>query len=298
MYLKDPNTGGGAWLSDDGTSSPTIGPDGDVYYGVLEQGIPSHHDRGWLLHFDSTLATSKIPGSFGWDDSASVVPSRLVPSYTGKSSYLVLTKYNNYSDSGIGGDGKNKVAILDPNATEPDPITPNVLVMKEVISVLGVTPNNGQAGVREWCINSAAIDQANKCAVINSEDGHVYRWSFITNTLTQTLQLAQPTGEAYTPTLIGPDGAVYAINNATLFCCVAGVNGAAVAPGGPSDRVAVAVADVSPTLPIPSVPPAAIGIAITLFAAAGGLLAVAVAWRRLMGVTRLGPLDFRLETDR
>ena len=98
VYLKDPNTGGPAELSDDGTSSPTIGPDGDVYYGVLEQGIPSHHDRGWLLHFDSALKTLKIPGSFGWDDSASVVPSRLVPSYKGASSYLLLTKYNNYSD--------------------------------------------------------------------------------------------------------------------------------------------------------------------------------------------------------
>ena len=83
-----------------------------------------------------------------------------------------------------------------------------------------MTPNNGLPGVREWCINSAAIDQANKCAMINSEDGHVYRWSFVTNTLLTGLQLAPPTGEAYTPTLIGPDGAVYAINNAKLFCCV------------------------------------------------------------------------------
>jgi hypothetical protein len=234
VYLKDPNTGGGAWLSDDGTTSPTVGPDGDVYFGVLEQGIPSHHDRGWLMHFDSTLKTSKIPGSFGWDDSASIVPANLIPSYTGSSSYLVLTKYNNYSDSGIGGDGQNKVGILDPNASQADPVTPNVQVMKEVISVLGPTANNGQAGVREWCINSAAIDQVNQCAVINSEDGHVYRWSFATNTLSTGLKLQPPTGEAYTSTLIGPDGAVYAINNAKLFCCVAGQ--AATPPPPPADR--------------------------------------------------------------
>ncbi len=33
------------------------------------------------------------------------------------------------------------------------------------------------------------------------------------------LTLAPPTGEAYTPTVIGPDGAVYAVNNAQLFSC-------------------------------------------------------------------------------
>ena len=219
VFLKDPSTGTGASLYDDATSSPTIGPDGDVYYGVLETNVPSgHHDRGWLLHFDSTLATLKIPGSFGWDITASIVPSKLVPSYTGASSYLVLTKYNDYANAD--GTGQNKVAVLDPNATEPDPIIPAVSVMREVITVLGPTANNGLPGVREWCINSAAIDVANKCAVINSEDGHVYRWSFVTNTLSPGLQLAPPTGEAYTPTLIGADGAVYAINNAKLCCCV------------------------------------------------------------------------------
>jgi hypothetical protein len=208
-----------AGLSDDGTASPTIGPDGDVYYGVLEANFPSNHARGWLLHFDSGLTTTKTPGAFGWDDSASIVPARLVPSYTGSSSYLVLTKYNNYSDPGIGGDGQNKVAILDPNATEVDPVS-GILVMKEVLTILGPTPNHGQAGVREWCINSAAIDEVHKCAVINSEDGHVYRWSFLTNTLSSGLRLAPPTGEAYTPTVIGPDGAVYAINNASLYSCI------------------------------------------------------------------------------
>jgi hypothetical protein len=176
-----------------------------------------------MLHFNSTLTTSKIPGAFGWDDSASIVPSGLVPSYRGRSSYLILTKYNNYADAGIGGNGLNKVAIVDPNVSMIDPIT-GATVMNEVLSVLGPTQNTDLAGVREWCINSAAIDSVNKCAVINSEDGHVYRWNFTTNTLTQGLYLAPATGEAYTSTLIGPDGAVYAMNDAQLFCCAAKAN--------------------------------------------------------------------------
>jgi hypothetical protein len=220
VALADPHGGSGV-LTDDSTASPTVGPDGDVYFGVLESGWPTaHHDRGWLLHYNSTLTITKIPGSFGWDDSATVVPSKLVPSYRGSSSYLLLTKYNDYSDPGIGGTGLNKVAVLDPEATEQDPIIPSVLVMKEIITVVGPTENTGQPGVREWCINSAAIDEVNKCAIINSEDGHVYRWSFITNTLSPGVQLAPATGEAYTPTAIGPDGAVYAINNANLCCVV------------------------------------------------------------------------------
>ena len=232
----DPHSGN-AVLPDDSTASPTIGPDGDVYFGVLENGWPSrHHDRGWLLHFDSTLATTKIPGSFGWDDSASIVPSKAVPSYTGTSSYLVLTKYNDYSDPGIGGTGENKVAILDPFVSMNDPILPSVKVMHEVITVLGPTPNTGQAGVREWCINTAAIDQVNKCAIVNSEDGHVYRWDFASNTLSTGLKLAEATGEAYTPTAIGPDGSVYAINNAVLSCCGTSSASGAIRQGevGPS----------------------------------------------------------------
>jgi hypothetical protein len=75
--------------------------------------------------------------------------------------------------------------------------------------------------VREWCINSAAIDATNKCAFVNSEDGHAYRWNFTTNSLTAAFPMAAATGEAYTPTIIGPDGANYAINNATLYCCIA-----------------------------------------------------------------------------
>jgi hypothetical protein len=223
VLLLDPSqTNTPAYVDDDGSATPSVGPDGDVYYGVLAYNISNNHYRGFLLHFNSTLTTSKLPSAFGWDDTASIVPASAVPSYTGGSSYLLLTKYNNYAEGG--GNGVNQVAVIDPNTPMVDPIS-GATVMKPVITVSGVTPDpdfpNTPGAVREWCINSAAIDVVNKCAVVNSEDGHVYRWSFITNTLSAGLSLEPSTSEAYTPTVIGPDGAVYAINNAYLFCCIA-----------------------------------------------------------------------------
>ncbi len=227
VFLRDPrnNNLNPATMTDDSSSSPTIGMDGDVYYGVLEYQVGSHHERGWMLHYSANLATTKTPGSFGWDDSAAIVPATAVKSYTGTSKYLILTKYNNYANGG--GNGQNELAVLDPNnLTENDPINPGTTVMYEVLTVLGPTQNSGLQGVREWCINSAAIDSVNKCAVVNSEDGNLYRWDFTSNSLTATVDLNAPTGEAYTCTIIGPDSAVYAINNAELYCVQAAGPGA------------------------------------------------------------------------
>src|SRR5262249_12982645 len=82
VTLMDPhNTANTAVISNDGTASPTVGPDGDVYIGVLERPFASNNDRGWLLHFSGNLSTKKIPGAFGWDDTASIVPTSMVPSY-------------------------------------------------------------------------------------------------------------------------------------------------------------------------------------------------------------------------
>jgi hypothetical protein len=219
VRLIDPKSGSVALIIDDGTGTPMVGPDGDVFYGVLENPPGSNNYRGWLLHFNSTLSQIKTPGGFGWDDTASMVSAKLVPSYTGSSLYLVLTKYNNYADSG--GDGYNRVAILDPNTVESDPIS-GFTVMKEVITIAGPTPDLEfrpafPNAVHEWCINSAAVDPLSKSALVNNEDGVLYRWDFTTNALTQSVVLTPGVGEAYTPTLVGPDGTVYAINNATLF---------------------------------------------------------------------------------
>jgi hypothetical protein len=218
VLLTDPSSGQAAILFDGSSSTPTVGPDGDVYFGVLENPFPNHNDRGWLLHYNSNLTQTKIPGSFGWDDTASVVPASMVPSYTGTSSYLLMTKYNNYAGVGTG-DGKNRIAILDPNATEHDPIIPSTLVMNEVITILGVTPDPGTGfpgAVKEWCINTAAIDPFTKSVLANSEDGNLYRWDMTSNSFTQVVTLSSGIGEAYTPTVIGADGTAYAINDAIL----------------------------------------------------------------------------------
>ncbi len=220
VRLKDPSSGLDALIFDASSASPTVGPDGDVYMGVLENPFPDHNDRGWLLHFDSTLSQSKIPGSFGWDDTVSIVPASAVSSYKGTSSYLLMTKYNNYAGIGTG-DGVNKIAILDPNATEPDPILSSVAVMNEVLTIKGVTPDPDfpqfPGAVREWCINTAAVDPSTKSVLANSEDGKLYRWDLTTNRFSQRITLSSGIGEAYTPTVIGPDGTVYAINDAVLF---------------------------------------------------------------------------------
>jgi hypothetical protein len=220
--LFDPR-GPRASVSSDSSAAPMVGPDGDVYYGVLENPCCySHNDRGWMLHYNSTLSALKTPGSFGWDNTPSLVPASLVPSYTGTSSYLILTKYNNYV--GVGSvTGVNQVAVLDPNGTMTDEYCSSscpVTVMSEVLTVAGVTSEASGSypyAVNEWCINTTAIDPFTKAAIINSEDGVVYRWDFTTNSLLQRLTLTAGRGEAYTPTAIGPDGTVYAINDAILF---------------------------------------------------------------------------------
>jgi hypothetical protein len=215
--LFDPKSGQPAELPNISTASPVVAPDGDVYFGVFEDPFPENNDRGWLLHFTAALTQTKTPGAFGWDDTPSIVPVSMVPSYHGTSTYLLMAKYNNYAGIGTG-DGQNKVAILDPNSqTSVDPVT-GVTVMNPVLSILGPTPDSDHTGgVREWCINAAAVDPATDSILVNSEDGTLYRWDLSSNTFTQKINLAPPTGEAYTPTVIGGDGAVYAINNATLW---------------------------------------------------------------------------------
>jgi hypothetical protein len=216
VRLIDPVTRAPAFISSNSTSSPTVGPDGDVYFGVLEDNRPAHNFRGWLLHFDAALTQAKIPGAFGWDDTASIVPAAAVPSYAGTSTYLLAVKYNNYAGTGTG-DGLNRMAALDPNRTQNDPIS-GFPTMAEVLTVLAPTPDpEHPGGVKEWCVNTAVVDPQTRAILVNNEDGKMYRWDLVSNALTEQIRFNNGLGESYTPTALGPDGVVYAINNAVLF---------------------------------------------------------------------------------
>src|SRR6185295_18964234 len=135
--------------------------------------------------------------------------------YTGASSYLIFAKYNNYPFAD--GDGVNRIALLDPNATQIDPhSSANGLVeMREALTVIGPTPDDENASllnaVREWCINTAAVNPATNSIFVPSEDGHIYRWNLATNSLSQAAALSPGIGEPYVPSVIGPDGTVYTL---------------------------------------------------------------------------------------
>ena len=260
VFLKDPRNTNGAVVTDDATASPTVGPDNDVYIGV--QGSPFNGARGFLLHYNADLTVTKTPGAFGWDYTAAIVPASMVPSYSGSSSYLIFAKYNNYANLGDGNDGVNKIALLDPNATQVDshPSASGILVMREVLTVAGPTPDSEQPAVpeavREWCINTAAVNPATNSIFTPSEDGHIYRWNVATNSLSQTVQLTPGIGEPYVPTVIGPGGVVYTLNGGTLFA-LGGLTGVEVAitSSNPDVRSVVAGQPVTFTAAV-TIPPA------------------------------------------
>ncbi|HEY6230969.1 MAG TPA: Ig-like domain repeat protein [Pyrinomonadaceae bacterium] len=215
VFLRDPRTGDPAGVPEDGTASPMVAPDGDVYFGVL--GTPANNgSRGFLLRFSGDLAVTKTPGAFGWDYTAAIVP------LPGSSSYYLFCKYNDYAFQD--GSGVNRVALLDPNTTQIDPhsSSPGLVEMREVLTVIAPTPDPESQptfpyAVKEWCINAPAVNPSTNSIFFNNEDGRAYRWNLTTNSLDQAITLNQGIGQPYVPTVIGPDGTVYTLNGGTLF---------------------------------------------------------------------------------
>jgi hypothetical protein len=232
VFLRDPRgtRQNNAAVSDDSTASPTVAPDGDVYFGV--QGNPGNGSRGFLLRFSGDLALEKTPGGFGWDSTAAIVPSSMVPSYAGTSSYLIFAKYNNYATAD--GDGVNRIALLDPDSTQidPHPSAGGLIQMREVLTVIAPVPDRDRVSltfphaVREWCINTAAVNPATRSIFAPNEDGFLHRWDLATNSLAQSVALTPGFLEPYVPTIIGPDGTVFTLNGSTLFAVGRGDGGA------------------------------------------------------------------------
>jgi hypothetical protein len=110
-----------------------------------------------------------------------------------------------------------------------------------VYTILGGTPDpdNGPLAVKEWCINTALVDPFTHSVLAGAEDGKLYRWDLATNSFSEQIVLTAGLGEAYTPTVEGPDGQVYAINNATLFAV--GATTVSVPPGPVAESFSLAL---------------------------------------------------------
>src|SRR6185436_5736784 len=94
---------------------------------------------------------------------------------------------------------------------------------REVLTVTGPTPDANEYdatypfAVREWCINTAAVNPASKSIFIPCEDGRIYRWDLVANSLAEAFMTGPGVGQPYVPTVIGPDGTIYTLNGGKLF---------------------------------------------------------------------------------
>jgi hypothetical protein len=92
--------------------------------------------------------------------------------------------------------------------------------MKAVLTVLGPTPDSdaGLPGaVRELCINTAAVDPFTSRYSSTVKTADCTGGDLSANKLSDALTLTGGLEEGYTPTVLGVDGTIYAINRATLF---------------------------------------------------------------------------------
>ena len=119
--LIDPNTGTPARVSDDGTASPVVGPDGRVFYGVLERRSPRTTRAAGCCSSMRCSRRASTPGSFGWDDrrrrdpgvDGAVVRRRVDLPARAEVQQLPRRRH---------GRRANRLAVLDPSATQADPI--------------------------------------------------------------------------------------------------------------------------------------------------------------------------------
>jgi hypothetical protein len=212
------NAMGSGEIVDQGSSSPTVLPDGSVLFGARTR---YNGARGHLFKFDSQ-GNYLTAYDFGWDSTPAV--------YTHNVTYSIVIKDNHYP-------AKLYCSLSDPICQQlpdgPYYITQLDASLKPEWQFQGTNtmschsnPNgpptcvSDHPGGFEWCINMPAID-VNGTVYVNSEDGNIYAIpQGISGVFTQpqsNLFLNLAIGAAYTPLSIGPDGRLYTQNDGHLF---------------------------------------------------------------------------------
>ncbi|HKN83312.1 MAG TPA: hypothetical protein VJW17_07745 [Pyrinomonadaceae bacterium] len=215
------NHAGGGRVLDDSSASPTIAPDGSIFYGAYTR---YNYAQGHLMHFSST---GEYLGAyrFGWD----LTPG--IKAHGG--TYSVLIKDNQYGEIGSYCDVES--------ACPSDRTVANSAGYPEAYFVTQLNHNlnvewrfqntnqfsctrqpdgsvtcvNDHPNGFEWCVNAMAID-ANGVVYANSEDGNLFALN-PDGTLKQKIFQQLALGAAYTPASIGLDGKIYSQNAGHLF---------------------------------------------------------------------------------
>ena len=218
----DPTTNapGSGKVSDQGSSSPTVVPDG-VVFGAL---VSYNYARGELLKFD-TQGNFQTAYPFGWDSTPGV--------YTHNGTYSLLIKDNHYGAAAYCG-VNSPICAATPQMYFITQVNPNMQIEWQFQSTNTMSCQRNPTGPPtcvsdhpigfEWCINMPAIDM-NGTVYVNSEDGNIYQLPQPTvippnKIITQpggNLFLNLAIGAAYTPLSIGPDGKLYTQNDGHLF---------------------------------------------------------------------------------
>jgi len=203
---------------DQSTASPSIAPDGSIFFGVS---TAYNSFRGHLMKF-SSAGEFLAAYDFGWDTTPAIYPH--------DGTYSVILKNNHYGARSYCGlepfcqrdDERYEIVSLTADLQmEWSFISPNILGCERQDD--GSRQCVAQANGYEWCVNMVAIDR-DGVAYANSEDGSLYAIDR-SGKLLGSVFLKVATGAAYTPLAIGPDGRIYTQNAGTLF-----VVGSAPAP--------------------------------------------------------------------
>jgi hypothetical protein len=212
------NAKGSGTILDQGSSSPTVLPDGSILFGVITN---YNGARGHMLKYD---AQGNFQGAydFGWDTTPAV--------WQHDDTYSIVIKDNHYA-TGLYCNSVNPACATLPDGpfyiTQLDADLQPEWKFKSTNTQSCSRAANGSIscvddhpGGFEWCINMPAIDSSGN-VYANSEDGNLYvlpqgnTGEFTTPKAKIFLNLAL--GAAYTPLSIGPDGKIYTQNDGHLF---------------------------------------------------------------------------------
>jgi hypothetical protein len=204
---------------DDESSTPTIAPDGSIFFGAYTL---YNWAQGHLMHF-SANGDFLNAFLFGWDITPGI--------WAHGNTYSVIIKENHYTGGSYC--GVDSVCPPDRTATYPDnpeqyfvtQLSPSMAIewrfqntntfsctrnSNGTITCVSDHPNGF-----EWCVNAPAID-ANGVVYANSEDGNLFAINQ-GGTLKQKIFQQLALGAAYTPASLGGDGKIYSQNAGHLF---------------------------------------------------------------------------------